>query len=238
MDLGIKILNFFRQLFALFRPLLDSTASRITSAKPYTVMRIVWDPSSAHERHAPEFDSHLGHPIPFYDTPIRLQNVELQLRAVFGNAAFSPYTDHGLEPIRRVHRSDYLYFVKNIYQHWQGLGGNDAGVMPDTFCMHRFARRSIPVQQGLCDAAKSTVERLQQGVTERLWAFYRTLLNASPAYPPLIQGDAIDEVLAPYGAGNMGFLDGGNPGFYTYDVGAAIVSGIICAFSGDGADGN
>lgn len=44
--------------------------------------------------------------------------------------------DHGIDPILSVHSADYVEYVKCAFEKWIRKGGDDNGVIPDTFAVH------------------------------------------------------------------------------------------------------
>src|SRR3546814_16156417 len=77
-------------------------------------MRKKWD---AHRmEHAPVVELHNGAFVPHAEHPGRAESI---LAAIGGT---EPARDHGAAPILRVHRRDYVDFVKRTHADWKGPG--------------------------------------------------------------------------------------------------------------------
>jgi acetoin utilization deacetylase AcuC-like enzyme len=77
-------------------------------------MRCFWDARQL--AHAPAIELHNGGFVPFAETPARAEAV----LAAIGHAEAA--ADHGEAPLRAVHSTDYLAFLRAAHQDWRAAG--------------------------------------------------------------------------------------------------------------------
>jgi acetoin utilization deacetylase AcuC-like enzyme len=104
-------------------------------------MLVVYSPD--HELHCPETEMLMGHFIPFRECKQRVLNILDALDC----QVIAP-SDHGLDPILKVHTQDYITHLQNAYKHWISNGGNPKGVFPDTFAVRLEGQYCFPPTSG------------------------------------------------------------------------------------------
>lgn len=98
-------------------------------------MRVVYEPK--HQLHDPEHEVQYGVPIPMYEVPARAESIRRTLEAD-GGFGLGPPTEHGVDPIRRVHDNGLIQFLEEAWTIWQEHGGLVGGAseapeyFPDT----------------------------------------------------------------------------------------------------------
>lgn len=77
--------------------------------------------SDRHRLHHGQAELIDGHFVPCFDRPERADLVLARVQAV-GLGEVLPPQPHGLDPVRRVHRADYLDFLATAWTRWSALG--------------------------------------------------------------------------------------------------------------------
>ncbi len=77
--------------------------------------------SAAHAGHAGQLEVIAGAMVPGFEKPSRAEFVRARVEAV-GLGPILPPDPHGLEAARRVHRSDYIDFLPEVWPMWQASG--------------------------------------------------------------------------------------------------------------------
>ncbi len=81
-----------------------------------------------YDKHEGQGEFHHGKMVPCFENPSRLENI-LRVLKQEERMEFIEADDFGPEPILKVHRADYLEFLKTIWKDWQAAG-NKGDVMP------------------------------------------------------------------------------------------------------------
>jgi acetoin utilization deacetylase AcuC-like enzyme len=99
----------------------------------------IYSPSHAlHDAPHELFDGAL---IPAYESPRRAEIIYAALqRAALG--PILPPRAFGLQPIRAVHRDDYITYLEHAYERWVAAGGAPAAVLPGVLAVRWMARPS------------------------------------------------------------------------------------------------
>ena len=87
------------------------------------------------KRHDPTFFLSSGAPQPNPEQPERVERLLAGVRTA-GLEILRP-ANHGLGPISAIHTSEYIDFLKRIYERWQRIDGASAEVIPN---IHPIAR--------------------------------------------------------------------------------------------------
>jgi acetoin utilization deacetylase AcuC-like enzyme len=77
--------------------------------------------SANHLHHQPRHEFTGGALIPAFDSPERAETIVQALRDHGGFHVRAPQ-DHGIDPIRAVHREDYIAFLKTVFSDWKTAG--------------------------------------------------------------------------------------------------------------------
>ena len=93
-----------------------------------------------HRLHNPKLYFALGRMDPYPEQPSRVESILLALKSRLGNGSL-PHDlveprDFGLDPILAVHSQKYLDYVRTAYDRWILKGGDENGVIPDTYAVH------------------------------------------------------------------------------------------------------
>src|SRR3954471_19081392 len=121
-------------------------------------MRCFWD--ERQRLHAPEKELHNGAFMPFAESPARADALLAALGPVEAPA------DFGEAPLRRVHRADYVDFLKGAWAEWRGAGrpGDATGYVWPAVRRRPLALERIDAKLGLYSIDASTP------VAEGTWA--------------------------------------------------------------------
>lgn len=203
-------------------------------------MLIVYDPEDVHKDHAPPNTFELGRFIPYYDIPIRLENVHKHLRTRFGATSFLPYADYGRAVLLRVHAKPYIYFLEHIVDQWEAHSAElTRGVLPDVYRppWHGHQRGTAFTTVSLRSSSWNTLLRAAVAMTtfhvRRLFSYVVDFVKL-PYYllNRLIYGSQAKATLSRdrfsakrSSQRNFGLLDAGNPGYYMADAAAAMLAG-------------
>jgi acetoin utilization deacetylase AcuC-like enzyme len=104
-------------------------------------MKIIY--SDKHSIHAPKKYFSSGRMQDYPDVVSRMDSV---LKALQGTKhQILETTDHGFEPIYRIHTKQYVDFLTTVYKEWVERGGDPNGVIPDT-----YAARLDKLYQDIC----------------------------------------------------------------------------------------
>ncbi|KAF9998818.1 hypothetical protein BGZ79_007531 [Entomortierella chlamydospora] len=91
--------------------------------------------------HTPQYEFLSGAQTHYYESPERLEAI---LQYLTSNPDSFEITEHvedfGYEPIKRVHKQDFLEYLKTAYEEWIKEGGHPNGVLPATIPHFKLAR--------------------------------------------------------------------------------------------------
>ena len=91
-------------------------------------MKIIY--SDTHRQHAPPNQFNVDRMGPYAESPQRADRI---LDALSPDHEVIPPSSYSLDEILRVHSSDYLHFLENVYTAWEAKGGTSSGLIPYTF---------------------------------------------------------------------------------------------------------
>ena len=77
--------------------------------------------TDTHRLHHGQAELIAGHFVPCFEKPERADLVLARVRAVGLGEVLAPQA-FGLEPVRRVHRSDFVDFLQTAWAQWSALG--------------------------------------------------------------------------------------------------------------------
>jgi acetoin utilization deacetylase AcuC-like enzyme len=97
-------------------------------------MKVIY--SDIHLQHAPEHQFNVNRMGAYSETPDRALRI---LDALSPSHDIVSPTNHGPEPLAKIHNSNYLHFLENVYKAWHDLGGSDKGLIPFTFSRGKVA---------------------------------------------------------------------------------------------------
>ncbi len=111
-------------------------------------MRIIGNPE--HAAHDPPFEILDGQVVPYFELPRRVTIIAEALAAA-GFPAPEPPRAAGLEPVKAIHDSDYVEYLRTAYAAWVAEGRSPAAVMPSALPLRglRTATRSAQGRAGI-----------------------------------------------------------------------------------------
>ncbi|HEY42837.1 MAG TPA: histone deacetylase family protein [Anaerolineae bacterium] len=101
-------------------------------------MKILY--TDLHKRHATDQVLFEGHPYSVEEIPARAEVLLDAIREAHIGTILTP-TDHGLDPILRVHTIDYVTFLSTVYEAYTTLYPQETAVFPGTFATRYTGRR-------------------------------------------------------------------------------------------------
>jgi acetoin utilization deacetylase AcuC-like enzyme len=110
-----------------------------------STMKIIY--TDLHKRHATDQVLFEGHPYMIEEVPARAEILLGAIREAQIGTVMAP-TDHGLDPILRVHANDYVTFLSTIYKAYTKLYPEETAVFPGTFAT-RYTGRKPKAMYGL-----------------------------------------------------------------------------------------
>ncbi|KAF9100918.1 hypothetical protein BGX27_000189 [Mortierella sp. AM989] len=91
--------------------------------------------------HTPQYEFLSGAQTQYYESPERREAI---LKYLESNPEAFEITEHvedfGYEPIKRVHKQDFLEYLETAYEEWIKEGGHTNGVLPATIPHYKIAR--------------------------------------------------------------------------------------------------
>ena len=135
-------------------------------------MRIYY--SSQHLLHNPKQELHRGQMVKPHEGPHRMDMLKDGLER-HGFTHFSPPGEFGLDPIRAVHRVDYVHFLQTAYERWTAAGYS-GDVLPMSYPVH--PRRETPPQD-IDGAAGYYCSSSDTVVTATTWQALREISNVA-----------------------------------------------------------
>ncbi|KAF9151145.1 hypothetical protein DFQ26_001354, partial [Actinomortierella ambigua] len=92
--------------------------------------------------HAPTYEFHSGAENHYHESPDRLTAIAkwLESRPEKRFVLSKDIVDHGMAPIQKIHKPDFLEYLQTIYDEWVQEGGHPHGVAPATVPHQRLAR--------------------------------------------------------------------------------------------------
>ncbi|KAG0203300.1 hypothetical protein BGX28_004396 [Mortierella sp. GBA30] len=91
--------------------------------------------------HAPAYEFLSGAETHYYESPERLEAILQYLKSHPDSFEITEEVeDFGYEPIKRVHRQDFLDYLETAYKEWIAEGGHPNGVLPGTIPHYKVAR--------------------------------------------------------------------------------------------------
>ncbi|KAF9362863.1 hypothetical protein BGX34_005373 [Mortierella sp. NVP85] len=91
--------------------------------------------------HTPKYEFLSGAEDRYYESPKRLEAILEYLQSQPDSFELSErFEDFGYEPIKRVHKPDFLDYLETAYEGWIQEGGHENGVLPATIPHYKVAR--------------------------------------------------------------------------------------------------
>ncbi|KAG0370039.1 hypothetical protein BGZ54_008037 [Gamsiella multidivaricata] len=91
--------------------------------------------------HTPQYEFLSGAETQYYESPQRREAILQYLESHPESFEITEKTnDYGYEPIKRVHRQDFLDYLEHAYEEWIQEGGHPNGVLPATIPHYKVAR--------------------------------------------------------------------------------------------------
>ncbi|WP_417782116.1 histone deacetylase family protein [Terasakiella pusilla] len=133
--------------------------------------------NNKYAKHNAQGEIHHGEIVPAFENPSRLNNIIACFKEN-GVEEFLQPTDHGIEPIRKIHPDHYVTFLQTIWDEW-AAGGNTKDIVPYVWPvpgLKRMHHDDLPAKVG--NYAFSSDSSITAGTWEAAYEGVQTVLSA------------------------------------------------------------